>query len=574
MSTALGIDVDQQIWGTFSTLKEHLYDQFQNISFDPETGLPLAELERQVDAYLRAHPDQPRILQKAHAYRLVVTRGQIALDPLDWYADKLNHGNLVRKLRNGWHREAQENSLETEAGWFRQADELGAVRGGLDMGHISPGWENMFSGGLEELIDRARHRRQQPETTAEQRTFCEAVEIVYQATIQLAERFADLAGKMLIDHPEHRVRLGTIADVCRQVPARAPENFHQALQFAWFMHEMIEMEGEMVRSMGHFDRTLYPYYLADIDTGRLTPEQAKDLIQFLWIKYHARTRGKSNGKNFVFAGQDADGTPIANELTYLALDTYEELNTPDPKLSIRFTPDTPKSLYRRVADLIRCGHNSFVLMNDQPAVEAMVKRGKSLEDARTYLPIGCYEPAVDGKETGCTMNLVVSLAKALELTLNDGVDPLSGQQFGPCTGNPRQFADFERLFAAFTAQLDFLLAQSIEYVRAHERQWPQINPSPLIAGTIDDCLSLGKDVGQGGAHYNSVGCVGVGLANACDSLLAMRQTVFEERRFAIDEILDAIQNDFEDRESMRQSLRTTLAFLHRNTLIFFTISTR
>jgi pyruvate formate-lyase/glycerol dehydratase family glycyl radical enzyme len=554
MSAALGIDVDQQVWGTFSALRNRLYDQFQNVSFDPETGLPLAELEREVDAYLCAHPDQPRVLQKANIYRLVVTLGQIALDPLDWYADKLNHGNLVRKLRDGWHREAQEGSLTAEADWFRQADELGAVRGGLDMGHISPGWENMFSGGLEELIDRACHRRQQPETTAEQRIFCEAVEIVYQATIQLAERFADLSEKMLVDHPEHRARLRAVADACRQVPAHAPKTFHQALQFAWFMHEMIEMEGELVRSMGHFDRTLYPYYRADIDSGHLTPEKARELIQFLWIKFHARTRGKSNGKNFVFAGQDADGIPIANDLTYLALEAYEDLNTPDPKLSVRFTPDTPERLYHRVADLIRRGHNSFVLMNDQPAVEAMIKRGKSLKDARIYLPIGCYEPAVDGKETGCTMNLVVNLAKGLELALHDGIDPLSNQQFGPRTGDPRQFADLDQLFGAFTAQLDFLLTHSIECVGAHERQWPQINPSPLIAGTIDDCLSLGKDIGQGGAHYNSVGCVGVGLANVCDSLLAIQQTVFDERRFAMDEILDALQNDFEGREPMRQYL--------------------
>ena len=184
----------------------------------------------------------------------------------------------------------------------------------------------------------------------------------------------------------------------------------------------------------------------------------------------------------------------------------------------------------------------------------MVKRGKRLEDARTYLPIGCYEPAVDGKEAGCTMNIVVNLAKGLELALHDGVDPLSGQPFGPHTGDPRQFASFEQLFDAYTTQLDFLLTRAVEGVRAHERQWPQVNPSPLIAGTIDDCLALGRDIGQGGAHYNAVGCVGVGLANACDSLLAMRQAVFAEKRFTMDQTLDAIRDDFAGREPMRQYL--------------------
>ncbi len=278
------------------------------------------------------------------------------------------------------------------------------------------------------------------------------------------------------------------------------------------------------------------------------------MIKFFWFKHYARTQGRKNGKNFVFAGQDAVGSEVTNDLTYLALEAYEELNTPDPKLSIRFFPGTPDRLYRRVADLIRRGHNSFVLMNDVPAVEALVKRGKTLEDARTYLPIGCYEPAVDGKEVGCTMNLVINLAKGLELALHDGIDPLSGEQIGPHTGDPRQFATFAQLFDAYAAQMDFLLARSVEYVGAHERQWPQINPSPLIAGTIDDCLARGRDVGQGGAHYNAVGCVGLALANTCDSLLALKQTVFEEKRFTMEEILEALKRDFEGYEPMRQYL--------------------
>ena len=546
----------QQVWGTFEHVREHLFDQFQNVPFDPDTGLSLEALHQEVEAYLRTHEDQPRVLQKANVYRIVVTRGQIHLDPLDWFADKLNHGNLVTKVRERWHGEARSGVLRKEAGWFDKVFKLGVVRGGLDMGHISPGWENMLSGGLRGLIEGAQQNRRRlgPEATDEHLAFYEAVEIVYGATIGLAERFSERARNMVPVFPEHEVRLRAVSDVCKRVPAYAPDTFYEALQFCWLMHEMIEMEGEMVRSMGHFDRVLYLYYRADIESGRLTREQAKELIQFFWFKYHARTRGKDNGKNFVFGGQYADGSDVTNELTYLALDAYEELNTPDPKLSVRFLPDTPEELYTRVADLIRRGHNSFVLMNDVPAVEAQVKRGKTLQDARIYLPIGCYEPAVDGKEAACTMNLEINLAKVVELALHDGVDPLSGERIGPSTGDPRGFATFERMFDAYTEQMDFLLARSVEYVRAHERAWPQINPSPLIAGTIEDCLAKGQDIGQGGAHYNAVGCVGIGLANACDALMAIRQTVFDEQRFTMEEILDAIRRDFEGRESMRQYL--------------------
>ncbi len=196
------------------------------------------------------------------------------------------------------------------------------------------------------------------------------------------------------------------------MPGGAPRTFYEALQFAWLMHQLIEMEGEMVRSMGHFDRIFYPYYTADLAAGRLTRAQAKELIKFFWYKFYAHTQGASTARISSLAGRTPTAALVTNELTYLALEAYEELNTPDPKLSVRFLPATEDRLYRRVADLIRKGHNSFVLMNDVPAVEAQVQLGIPLEDARLYLPIGCYEPAVDGKETGCTMNIVINLAKA------------------------------------------------------------------------------------------------------------------------------------------------------------------
>ena len=189
-------------------------------------------------------------------------------------------------------------------------------------------WSDLMFANSEELA--ALLIQEQGKPLAESR-----VEIVYAATIALAMRFSKLAQKMIGDYPEHESHLRAIADACRRVPAYAPRTFYEALQFAWLMHELIEMEGENVRSMGHFDRIFYLYYRADVDAGRLSPEQAKELIKFFWIKYHARTRRADNGKNFLFGGQHSDGSDVTNELTYLALEAYEELNTPDPKLSVR-----------------------------------------------------------------------------------------------------------------------------------------------------------------------------------------------------------------------------------------------
>jgi pyruvate formate-lyase/glycerol dehydratase family glycyl radical enzyme len=545
------------LWGTFASQREALFDQFQAANFDPDTGMAPEELEAEIRAYLAAQPEQPRVLQRAHAFRIAVTGAQIRIDPQDWFVDKLNHGGIVRRIRDEWVAAAKAKADTAENHWSDRMEGVGALRVYfLDLGHISPGWERMLAGGLSGLVAEARTRRKVlgDAITLEQQAFYEAVEIVYTAIIELAARFARQARRMIRTHPADTARLEAMARVCDRVPANAPETFHQALQFAWLMHELIELEGEWVRSMGHFDRTFYPYYQADIEAGRLTKAQAKELIQFFWYKYYARTRGEHNGKNFVFAGQYLDGSEVVNDLTYLALDAYEELNTPDPKLSIRLTSSTPEKLCRRVADLIRNGHNAFVLLNDDIAVDALVKRGKTPEDARLYLPIGCYEPAVEGQEVGCTMNLVVNLAKSVELALNDGRDPLSGQQVGPHTGDPREFRTFEDLFSAYTHQLQAMLTRTTDYMAIHEQVWPDVSPSPVIAATIDDCLARGQDISQGGARYNSVGCTGAGLANAADALLAIKHTVFDERRVTMDELVVALHHNFAGREPLRQYL--------------------
>ncbi|HAL48110.1 MAG: hypothetical protein FI707_12545 [SAR202 cluster bacterium] len=560
----------RRLWGTFDDVSDGLFAQFRDVHYAQDRGIPLEDLEAEVEEYLAVHADQSKVLQKANVYRLVVTRGQIGVDPNDWFADKLNHGHILRKLTKGsfyaekldrgtWLDEAAAGPLAEGTAWFDQARDIGmssTPKAGVDLGHISPGWENMFSGGLLGLIDQA-HRAKDAlgdQATQEQLDFYEAVEIVYNASIAFANRMADLAEDMAASDLGNAERLAQVASSLRRVPAHAPETFHQVLQFTWLMHELIEMEGEDVRSMGQFDRILYPYYRADIESGRLNKEQAKELIKFYWFKWYSRTQGAENGKNFVFGGQAADGSILENDLTYVALEAFDELCVPDPKLSVRYLPEHSDKLYERVADMVRRGRNSFVLMNDAVAVEALVKRGKPVEDARTYLPIGCYEPAVDGKEAACTMNTTVNLAKPVELALNDGVDPLSGKQIGPHTGDPRQFETFDQVMNAYLEQLDFILTTTSKYIADGEQHWPDINPSPLIGGTIDDCLARGKDVGQGGPVYNTVGFVGAGLANAADSLASLKQTVFETEQFSFGEVLDAISVDFEGHENMRQHL--------------------
>jgi pyruvate formate-lyase/glycerol dehydratase family glycyl radical enzyme len=555
MDRTLCVDVEQRLWDTFAADREHLYDQYQDISYSSATGLSPEELEQEVARWLDEHADQPHVQQKAHVFQQILTRAQIHVDPLDWFPDKFNHGTILQQLRQRWHRAAMAGATEEHARWFQTMAELGIGLGCLDTGHISPGWERMFSAGLSGLIDEARHYQATcAPADQDRRAFYAAVETVCTAAIALAQRFADLAESLMPRYPAYRQRLQMMAETCRRVPAHAPRTFYEALYFSWLMHELVEYEGEAVRSLGRFDVLFYPYYHADLEAGRLTRAQAKEMLQYYWMKSVARTRGSENGAHFVLGGQTPDGTDASNELTELILEAREALNAPDPKVSVRFFAGSPPWLYQRVLEMVRRGHNAFVLINDGAVVPALQKRGKALEDARSYLPIGCYEPAVDGKEAACTTNLVVNLAKGVELALYNGTDPISAQQIGPFTGSAEEFDTFASFEQAAMAQLDYILDRSAAAIAAHERAWSKINPSPLIASSLDDCLARGRDVGDGGCHYNAVGCVGAGLANAADSLLAIKRAVFDDRRYTLLEVAEALRRDFQGCEAMRQYL--------------------
>jgi len=548
------IDSESNLWNTFDAVRPHLENQYDEIEFSDETGCTFAELQNLVETYLSSHVSESPVIKKANIYRIIVIHGRIAVDPLDWFADKLDCGNILRNVCDNWNTKVIAWDLPYQSSFLNQAEKTGYFQAVLDLGHISPGWSFMLENGLGGILEKAKKCRAAlgASITKDQVDFYDSLDMVYTSTIKFANRLSSLAEKMITEYPEHALRLKTVSIALKNVPEKRPSNLHEVLQFSYIMHQLIEMEGENVRAMGGFDRMLNKYYKQDIESGRLTRDQAKELIKFFWTKFFARTKGVANGKNFYFGGQDEDGKSTVNDLSYTALEAYEELKTTDPKLSVRFFKDTPEEFLYRVADIIRKGQTSFVLTNDEITIPALMKRGKSLEEARSHLLIGCYEPAVEGKEIACNMSIKINLAKGIELALNNGVDPLSKNRLGPETGDPAKFNKFNEFLHAYLLQTDYQITHAMECIKAFELCWPKINPSPVLAGTFIDCLINGKDIGQGGPKYNNTGCMGACLANAVDSLMAVKKLVFEEKRFTMKELIDILKNDFQGEEQLRQ----------------------
>lgn len=547
---------DTGLWGTFDTVRKHLEQQYETPDYNPDTGLPPEELVDRTEKYLATHTAQSRVLQKANLFRMILENGRIQVDPLDFFADRLQHENLLHDLQFRWQAEVERGPLSKEAAWMLDAIQSGYVDGVLDLGHTSPGWTVMLQLGLNGLLEKAHAARAAlgDAITQEQCDFYDAVDMVYAAIIGLAGRLAALAREMADTHPENATRLLMVAEALEHVPANPPRTFHETMQFTYLMHQMFEMEGQKARSMGGFDNLYLSAFRADLDAGRLTRDQAKELIKFFWIKFFAFTQGVANGKNFYFGGCDKDGVDAVNELSTLAMEVYDELDTTDPKLSVRISKQTPDAFLRQVAGIIRQGKSSFVLVNDDVAIPALVKYGKELEEARNYLLIGCYEPAIEGREIACNMSLRINLAKTIELVLHNGIDPVTGMRMGPETGDPRKMETFDAFQNAVFHQIDAQADKSMAYVCKFETYWPEINPSPVLAGTFVDCLEKGKDIGQSGPKYNNTGSMGAGLANIADSLVAVKRLVFEDKRCTMSELIDALEKDFVGHEDLHRHI--------------------
>jgi len=560
LSTKTYKNPDSSVWGTFERERERLNLQEVKPCFTDDSGLAPQALREAFNALHEQLLNEPAVLRKAKLFEFILHNGRISVDPQDWFANKLDHQGLMQEFNasamNGipaLYIPKVKKSIET-------AGETGYYETGLDVGHVSPGWRYMFKKGISGLLEDAKTARDKAgKLTAEQTTFYDAVEIVYKAITAFTRRLSDMAASYVGLHDTGAdARLLSMADSLQNISTSPPADFHEALQFTFIMHQMIELEGELVRSMGGFDRNFFGYYDTDVKAGKLNTDTTKELIKFFFTKFYAHTRGASNGKNFYFGGQLSDGSNAENELTYVALEAYSEMNTTDPKLSVRFYKDSTARLYKQVATTIRAGRTAFVLANDEVAIPAIVSQGKTLEEACDYLLIGCYEPAIEGKEIACNMSISLNLSKGIELVFSRGIDIATGTQLGPNTGDPLDFCKYEDFENAYFIQLRAQIDAATHDVKQYELYWPLMNPSPVLAGTFEDALKTGRDIGQCGPKYNNTGCMGAGLATAVDSLAAIKYAIFESNICTMAEMLEAIQTDYTGHDRLRLYLQNRI----------------
>ena len=448
----------------------------------------------------------------------------------------------------------------------------------------------MYHEGLLDVKSRIEQRIKEldyindPEATDKQQEL-EAMAISCDAAILFAERHAELAEKLSeelrvkseeLGDPslDQRIKeLKKIADVCRWVPAHAPRDMWEAIQMYWFVHlgTVTELNGWDSMNPGHIDQHLYPFYQKGLADGTLTRDEAKELLSCLWIKFNnqpappkvgvtALESGTYNDfTNINIGGVDRDGNSGVNELSYMILEIQEELHQLQPGLSIHIAQNTPDDFLMAGLKVIRLGHGYPSIFNPDTYVKEMTRAGKTIEDAREGGCSGCIEVGAFGKEA-YLLTGYLNTPKILEITLNNGIDPETGKKLGLETGDPRTFATFEELYDAWHRQMEYFVNLKLSVNNYIERMFSLYAPATFLSLYIDDCIEKGRDYYSGGARYNTTYIQCTGLGTITDCFTTLKKHVFEDKRYTMDQMLEACNTNWVQAEPMRLYIRNHTPF--------------
>ncbi|MBI9084693.1 MAG: glycyl radical protein [Desulfobacterales bacterium] len=396
-----------------------------------------------------------------------------------------------------------------------------------------------------------------------------AMSIAADALIAFAHRHARALAALAEEESDNgrKTELIQMAEICRRVPENAPRTFWEALQYYWFVHigVITELNPWDAFNPGRLDQHLYPFYRKEIDAGTLTVEQAKELLSAFWIKFNNHpappktgVTAKESNTYVDFAlinlgGVRRDNTDGVNELSYLILDVVEEMRLLQPSAMIQVSRKNPDRFLHRALKIVRTGFGQPSIFSTDAIVQELVRQGKDVEDAREGGASGCIEAGAFGREC-YILTGYFNLPKILELTLNNGIDPVTGRRLGPETGDPERFETYEAFFAAYSTQLKHFVDIKIVGNNTIERINAKYMPVPFLSLLIDDCIQRGKDYNDGGARYNTSYVQGVGLATVTDALSAMGHHVFEKKTVSMKQMLEALKDDFAGHETLRQQL--------------------
>ena len=428
------------------------------------------------------------------------------------------------------------------------------------IGHVNVNYKKVLEKGYKGIMAEAQAALDKLEVSdadyVKRSNFLVAVIESCEAVILYARRYAALAKDMAKKEkcPVRKAELEKIAQTCARVPEFPATDFQEACQSFWFVQLLLQVEssGHSI-SPGRFDQYMYPYYKKDMDAGKLTAEQAQELIDCVWVKLNdinkVRDAVSADGfagygmfQNLIVGGQNEHGMDATNDLSYMCLEASMHVPLPQPSISVRVWNGSPESFLIKAAALTRLGTGLPAYYNDEIIIPSIMARGLTLEDARDYCIIGCVEPQKGAKTDGWHDAAFFNMCRPMELVFTNGYD--KGVKIGPDTGDVTKMTSFEEFYNAYKTQQSYFIKLLVNANNAIDVAHATRCPLPFQSCMVDDCIGRGKSLQEGGAIYNFTGPQGFGIANNTDGLLAVKQLVFDEQKVTMSEYRDAINANF------------------------------
>lgn len=428
------------------------------------------------------------------------------------------------------------------------------------IGHLTVQYDKVLAIGYQGIMQEAKTAlsklKVSDEDYAMRARFLEGVILSCKGAVIYARRYAELAMNMSMTCKDRKRKkeLITIAQNCANVPEFGATSFYEACQSFWFVQMLLQTEssGHSI-SPGRFDQYMYPFYKKDLDAGKITKKFAQELMDCIWVKLNdlnkVRDAGSAEGfagyslfQNLIAGGQDEKGNDVTNDLSFLSIEASMHVMLPAPSLSVRVWNNSPDEFLLKAAELTRTGIGLPAYYNDEVIIPALVSRGVSLEDARTYNIIGCVEPQKAGKTDGWHDAAFFNMLRPLELVFSNGYD--KGKRVGLQTGDVSQMNSFDEFYDAYKKQVEYFIELMVNADNVIDLAHARRCPLPFQSSMVDDCIGRGKSIQEGGAIYNFTGPQGFGIANMTDALWAIKTLVFEENKLTLSEYKKALEVNF------------------------------
>ncbi|OQO85656.1 glycyl radical enzyme [Enterococcus casseliflavus] len=434
--------------------------------------------------------------------------------------------------------------------------------------HLAVNYQKMLKYGLKDYQRRTYEAKAALDLTVteniEKYHFYNSVLIVIDAVKTFAERYSVLAKNMseTASTQQRKEELLEISRICAKVPYEPAESFAEAIQATWFIQLILQIESNgHSLSYGRFDQYIYPYYKDDIEKGKITEEAALELLTNLWIKTLTINKVRSQAhtyssagsplyQNVTIGGQTREKKDAVNELSFLVLRSVAQTKLPQPNLTVRYHANLNSEFMNEAIEVMKLGFGMPAFNNDEIIIPSFIKYGVSEEDAYDYSAVGCVETAVPGKwGYRCTGMSYINFPKILMIAMNDGIDPVSNKRFTKGHGYFTEWDSFEKLESVWDKTLRELTRMSVIVENAVDLGIEKEVPDILCSALTDDCIGRGKTLKEGGAVYDYISALQVGIANLADSLAAIKKLVFEEKSVTKEELWEALMTDWESERS-------------------------